>query len=201
MKKLLFGMLGALVLLGGTLVAPSEAVGRETDRQPVVREFNEDGTPAPGDEVIGRSVLRRDAHGLRANVSVRGLRPGGVYTFWWVVIQDDGDFPDDIFVANGAGAVVGRNGAARVSMRARLGDPGIEGFPPLGGASFGSLTDTVGSIVRVEIAYHGQAADAGDDLGTWLSDFWTGAGCPPETPNPNPEQPHCPVWYAATHLP
>jgi hypothetical protein len=56
----------------------------------------------------------------------------------------------------------------------------------------------MGSLVRIEIAYHGQAEDAGDDLGTWLEDFWTGSACPPDTPNPNPAQPHCPVWYAAT---
>ncbi|MDH3683132.1 MAG: hypothetical protein OEV40_24660, partial [Acidimicrobiia bacterium] len=77
----------------------------------------------------------------------------------------------------------------------------IEGFPVLGGASFASLDDPTGSLVRVEIAYHGQAKDAGDDLDAWLADFWTGAECPPETPNPNPDQPHCPVWYASTHAP
>jgi hypothetical protein len=90
---------------------------------------------------------------------------------------------------------------ALVRMRAYNGQPGIEGIPPLGGAEWHGLTDPLNSVVRVEIAYHGQAEDAGSDLKTWLSDFWTGAACPPDTPNPNPDQPHCPVYFAATHLP
>ena len=166
-----------------------------------MREWNNDGTPAPGDERIGRSQLVRSERGLRAHLHVSGLEPGGVYTFWWVVIQDDGDFPGDIYVQQGAGRVVGRHGRTRVFMQARTGDDGIVGFPPLEGALFGSLHDPLGSTVRVEIAYHGQAADAGDDLDAWLSDFWTGSACPPETPNPNPAQPHCPVYFASTHTP
>jgi len=204
-KKLLFGLLAAVLVSAGTLVSPVDAGGRHDNprksREPVVREFNEDGTAASGDEIVGRSKLRRTENGLRANVRVAGLEPGGVYTFWWVVPQGDGVFPDDIFVARGAGVVVGRNGKARVHMRAHTGQEGITGFPVLGDASFASLIDPQGALVRVEIAYHGQAADAGDDLDTWLGDFWTGAACPPDTPNPNPIQPHCPVWFAATHLP
>jgi len=72
--------------------------------------------------------------------------------------------------------------------------------------------------VHVEIAYHGQAADTGDELDVWLSDFWTGAACPlafdldpggstdgvdPDG-NPDPNfnkigQPHCPVAIVAIH--
>ncbi|MGI9612407.1 MAG: hypothetical protein ACR2QO_05835 [Acidimicrobiales bacterium] len=203
-KKLLFGLLAAIMVLAGTLVSPADAGGSHDrgrkSREPIVREFNEDGTAASGQEIVGRSQLRRSEHGLQANVRVRGLKPGGVYTFWWVVPQGN-LFPDDIFVARGAGVVVGRNGKARVRIRAHTGQEGIAGFPVLEGASFASLNDPEGATVRVEIAYHGQAADAGDDLDQWLSDFWTGAECPPETPNPNPNQPHCPVWFAATHQP
>ena len=59
--------------------------------------------------------------------------------------------------------------------------------------------DSTAAAVRVEVAYHGQVENAGDELPLWLYDFWTGDACPPETPNPNPAQPHCPVWFAATH--
>lgn len=203
-KRLLLALFTVLIALGGVLTSPVEA-GRDRrdrrDREPVVREWNEDGTAAPGDEVIGRSVLRRSERGLNAWVFLRGLEPGGVYTFWWVVPQDDQDFPGDIFVARGAGTVASRHGTAWVRMRARTGQAGIEGFPPIGDQRFDSLHDPLGATVRVEVAYHGQASDAGGDLTAWLSDFWTGAACPPDTPNPNPTQPHCPVWFAATHLP
>jgi hypothetical protein len=184
------------------LAAPADADGGHgADPAKIVVEWNEDGTAAPGDERVGTSVLKRRPDGLHARAHVRGLEPGGVYTFWWVVVQDDGDFPDDIHVQRGASVVVGDNGHARVTMRAQTGDPGILGFPPLGGALLADLTDPLGSTVRVEIAYHGQVEDAGADLDQWQSDFWTGAACPPETPNPNPMQPHCPVYYASTHTP
>ena len=191
-------ILGVLATL---FVAPAQAQGNAVDPETIVREWNEDGTAAPGDEKVGVSQLRRSPDGLHATAVARGLAPGGVYTFWWVVVQDDGDFPDDIHVQRGAGVVVGASGVARVTMSAQTGDPGILGFPPLGGALFADLTDPIGSVVRIEIAYHGQADDAGDDLDLWLSDFWSGAACPPDTPNPNPMQPHCPVYFASTHLP
>lgn len=188
------------------------------DQVPVVREFNEEGEAVEDGEIIGWSDLSRGSDGLQANVNVRGLTPGGVYTFWWVVphVFEDGApvIPSGVFVAGGAGTVVGADGTANVQMLAYTEQSGIEGFPPLDGAEWGSLTDPLGSIVRVEIAYHGQVEDAERDLGTFfptgdggsnletqLLDFWTGSACPPETANPNPDQPHCPVYFAATHLP
>ena len=45
---------------------------------------------------VGWSRLVRTADGLKASVFVRGLRPGGAYTFWWVSpyeFLDNGD-PD-----------------------------------------------------------------------------------------------------------
>lgn len=200
-KRVLFGLSAVVLMLAATLASPVDAGGGQRDREPVVREFNEDGTGAAGEEVVGRSVLRRGAEGLHAKVKMRGLEPGGVYTFWWVVPQGNGVFPDDIFVARGAGVVVGRSGRAKVEMQAEIGDEGITGFPVLGGALFASLVDPEGALVRVEVAYHGQVDNAGEDLEAWLSDFWTGAACPPATPNPNPMQPHCPVWFASTHMP
>ncbi len=191
-------MLATTVVAGPATAAP----GGPQDRAPVLREYREDGTPAPEPlEQVGTSRLVRSADGLEAKVRVAGLQPGGVYTFWWVVVQDDGTFPDDIFVALGAGAVVGRSGRAAVGMDAAVGEASIGGFEPAPGVvlEFDELRDPLNALVRVEIAYHGQAEDAGDELDAWLSDFWTGAACPPDTPNPNPAQPHCPVWFAATH--
>ena len=194
----------AASLLATTVVAgPAAATpGAPVDRAPVLREYLDNGTPAPEPlEQVGTSRLVRGPDGLEAQVRVTRLKPGGVYTFWWVVAQHDGTFPDDIFVALGAGAVVGASGRVAIRMNASLDEASIAGFEPAPGVvlEFDELHDPLDALVRVEIAYHGQAADAGDELHTWLSDFWTGAACPPETPNPNPAQPHCPVWFAATH--
>ncbi len=173
------------------------------DRQQLVVEFAgaADFTDATMvGEVLGWSQLKRDPDRLKAVVHAHGLEPGGVFTFWWVVVQDDATFPDDIFVALGAGAVVGPNGKATVHMSANKGDASIVGLPALGGALFGDLVDPANALVRVEVAYHGHVDDAGDALGQWLSDFWTGSACPTAGVN-DAGQPHCPVYFAATHLP
>ena len=152
-----------------------------------------------GDE-LGLSQLIRSRDDLKAVVHADGLKPGGVFTFWWVVVQDDGTFPEDIFVAHGASAIIGQNGKATVHMSAKKGDLSIVGLPALAGALFGDLVDPENSLVRVEVAYHGQVEDAGDDLDQWMSDFWSGSVCPQEGVNPA-DQPHCPVYFAATHVP
>ena len=152
-----------------------------------------------GDE-LGLSQLIRSRDDLKAVVHANGLKPGGVFTFWWVVVQDDGTFPDDIFVAHGDSAIIGQDGKATVNMSAEKGDPSIVGLPALAGALFGDLVDPENSLVRVEVAYHGQVEDAGDDLDQWMSDFWSGSVCPQEGVNPA-DQPHCPVYFAATHVP
>lgn len=191
-----------MVLVALSLVGAIPASAGNRDTQPVVHEWNADGTGGSLADV-GWSSLKRDADGLDAVVQIEGLIPGGVYTFWWVVVQGEGSFPDDIHVASGAGAVVPPNGKLTVKLQAATGDPAIEGFMPDGvnEIAFADLNDPLGSLVRVEIAYHGQAADAGDELGQWLYDFWTGDACPPETPNPIITQPHCPVHFASTHHP
>jgi hypothetical protein len=173
------------------------------DRQALAVEFAgaSDFTDATmvGDE-LGWSQLKRDPGRLKAVVHANGLKPGGVFTFWWVGVQDDATFPDDIFVALGASAVIGQNGKATVYMSAAKGDQSIVGLPALGGLLFGDLVDPENALVRVEVAYHGQVEDAGDDLGQWRSDFWTGSVCPQEGVNAA-GQPHCPVYFAATHAP
>jgi hypothetical protein len=129
-------------------------------------------------------VQVRISDGCSATVFARGLEPGGVYTFWCVSpyeFTNDGPvIPGSVFVARGAGLVVGDDGTARIQMSAYVGQPGIAGLPPLMGATWRDMKDPLTSIVRVEIAYHGQASDSANDaeLNEWLSDFWTGTVCP-----------------------
>jgi hypothetical protein len=137
---------------------------------------------------------------LEATVHVEGLPMGGVFTFWWVVRQGDpANAPFDWFVANGGGAVIAENGRATVHMSANIGQTAIEGMPFLPpGTGFSPLTDPHGAVVRVEIAYHGQVAEAGGNVEAWLADFWTGAACPASGTNIG-GQPFCPVYVAAQH--
>lgn len=197
-RALLIGLVMALAI-------PSTALAHDAERQDrpvrtvaaVIQEWNLDGTSSETTPTLGASRLTRRADGLESEVRMRGLMPGGVYTFWWVVVQRDGTFPDDIFVALGGSVIVSRSGRVVEQMRAELGQESITGFSPDGVNEivFAQLHDPLDSTVRIEIAYHGQAADAGDDLAVWLSDFWTGSACP----GPIGSQPHCPVFYAATH--
>jgi len=214
MRKVLTILMAAMAL-SLMLVAPSGAAGEQTDTQSegsersvdwakVVREFDDDGTPTDGTEGIGWSRLVRTADGLKAKLFVKGLKPGGVYTFWWVVPHStDPAIPDDVFVARGKAKVIGKTGMTFVTMRARTGQQGIEGFPPLEGAEWHPLTDPLNSVVRVEIAYHGQKKDAGTqaELDKWRSDFWTGSACPEPGGVNAAGQPFCPVYLAATHSP
>ena len=177
----------------------------DTDVAAVIREINEADAPDPGVDSIGWSRLARSDDGLRAKVTVHDLEPGGLYTFWWVVPQDFEDgapvIPGGVFVAYGASRVIGNSGTAVVNMQASTCQAGIDGLPALGGAEWKSLDDPLNSIVRVEIAYHGQASDAGGDISTWRTDFWTGSACPANGTTNLAGQPHCPVYLAATHLP
>jgi hypothetical protein len=195
------GWVGLLLVAAmvSLLVVPAGASASGADRQAVELEIDDGGEFTSGEATLGWSRLTRRGNGLEATVHVEGLRPGGVFTFWWVVPQDDATFPDDIFVGRGAGTVVGENGKATVHLSADVGDAGISGFPVIGDAEFASLHDPLGALVRVEIAYHGQASLAGDDLDQWLGDFWSGAACPASGDVNAAGQPHCPVYIAATH--
>ena len=206
MRRAFIGLLAAsLLAVPATATAHDETSGTKRGPSlsfsPIVQEWDFDGNAMENPPRVGWSVLLRRNRRLDALAQIRGLKPGGVYTFWWVVVQEDGTFPDDIFLAGGAARVVNEKGRTTVHMKARLGQDSIEGFMPDGvnELQFAPLSDTRGSIVRIEIAYHGQAKDAGGDLDVWLGDFWTGTACPPDTPNPNPTQPHCPIYYATTH--
>lgn len=200
-KTILIGLV--LALAGAGTAAVLAASDRGTDKQPIVRIF-EDGAPGDLAEIGTAKLIRRD-DGLKATAQVSGLTPGGVYTFWWVVIPADGVFPDNAFVAHGGGKVVGSNGKATERMKAGFGQSSIEGFLiPFQDLDF----DLATAEVHVEIAYHGQAAGIGDDLEKALGDFWTGTACPDNGNNPgsdigpgesNPGQPHCPVSLVAIY--
>ncbi len=188
-----------------TLVRP----GDEVETAPVLIEFGPDGAAVPEEEQesVGRAELIRSADGISTKTEIEGLRPGGVYTFWLVVYQGESEFPDDYFVNKGRGVVAGDDGRVAISMKSSTGDTSIEGWyvEDLGTeAKFAELYDPLGSQVRVEIVYHGQADRAGDQLNAWLTDFWTGD--PEVCANPLgtlgtgavPEHPYCAGYWAAT---
>jgi hypothetical protein len=219
MKKLT--VLLAALAMSMAVVAPVGAhtrTGSGSERQvswaEVVQEKSHSDAPATTKTRVGWSRLVRTSNGLQPSVFVRGFEPGGVYTFWWVspyefVDNGDPDSPNDpdvpsgVFVARGAGRVNGASGTAFVRMRARIGQDGIEGLPVLDGALWSEMRDPLTSIVRIEIAYHGQADEAGSraNLRTWLSDFWTGTAWSVHPATNDGGQPHCPVYIAATHTP
>jgi hypothetical protein len=112
-------------------------------------------------------------------------------------------------VAGEGARLIGPGGQATAVLKARAGDPSIAGFH----VPFNPLDFDLGSAeVHVEVAYHGQAEDAGSNLSTWRDDFWTGTACPSSF-GLNSDyvdvggdlnvggQPHCPVYIAAIHTP
>lgn len=195
-------------LLVGLGASPAMAVPRgDVSVEDVIEFLYLDGTGS-GD-VLGTSTLVRGDDRLWAKVTVDGLLPGGVYTFWWVIIPAGGTFPDDAFVAGEGGRIIGPGGQATAVLTARSGDPSITGFHvPFNPLDF----DLATAEIHVEVAYHGQAEDAGSNLSTWLNDFWTGTACP-RSFGINADydgvggdlnaggQPHCPVYIAAIHTP
>lgn len=202
-------LMAATLVVSLMIVAPvgaHERTRRSVSHAKIVQEHSEDDAPDATKRNIGWSRLVRTSDGYSATVFARGLEPGGVYTFWLVSpyhFGPDGPIiPTGVFVARGAGVVVGANGTARVQMSAEVGQPGIANFPVPGEESFHEMEDPLTSIVRVEIAYHGNVDEAGPgEVTTWLSDFWTGAACPSFLDPNLAGQPHCPVYLAATHMP
>lgn len=204
MKKHSLTLMAVAVSMSVVMAAPATAASESgVDSQPLVEHYELDGSVSG--QTIGRSDLIRRSDGLKASVQATSLIPGGVYTFWWVIIPTGGVFPDDTFVALGNSAIAGPNGKATVHMRAAAGQSSISGFL----FAFQDLDfDLATAEVRVEIAYHGLAEDAGSDLEHWMSDFWTGAACP-QAFGLNPGgtsgdlnaagQPFCPVFIASIH--
>jgi hypothetical protein len=185
----------------------------------VIQIFDSSGNPVSSSSSFGSVDLTRRDDGLDATTTVSGLTPDGVYTFWWVVGAAGFALPD-AYVASAGGEVIGSSGEATVTMSVDVGDSGILGFldalaenaPPASTAPFHDTfdLDPATAEAHIEIAYHGQASDAGGDVNAWLSDFWTGTACPEGESghNPggttgdhlvesNPAQPHCPVSYVA----
>ena len=204
----------AAATMSFAFVAPVDATATGAEKQPVVREWTEAGAPVDG-ETIGFTNLVRKPSGISGTTHAGGLKPGGVYTFWMVAVAP-AFFPDandltQIFVANGNSAVVGKNGGATVHWSASVGEASIVTPGPV----FDDALDNIDErIVRIEIAYHGQADDAVDQaaLNDWLSDFWSGDPTVCASPAFAPTnglplgaqgamQPHCPVNFASTHVP
>lgn len=205
-RRSAIALLSVLITILGAGTATAVPPG-QVSVEGVIEFLALDGTPA--NHTLGSSTLTRGDDRLWAKVAVDGLRPGGVYTFWWVIIPAGGSFPDDAFVAGEGGRIIGRNGQATAVLTAKAGDASIAGFH----LPFNPLDFDLGTAeVHVEVAYHGQAEDAGSNLSTWMSDFWTGTACPNSfdlnadyvgvgTDVNVGDQPHCPVYIAAIHSP
>jgi hypothetical protein len=207
MKKIL-SVIAAGVMLAVLVATPVGAATTGAERQPVLREWSDDGMAGNGD-VIGWTNLVRKSSGISGTTHVSGLRPDGVYTFW-IVGVDPAFLPmmtdlSKIYVDKGNAAVVGRNGRATVHWSAATGAASI--VTPVG-PLFGTLDDPEGRIVRIEIAYHGQVPEDGVVPAGWLDNFWEGdqsdvcSAMPFMAPGPIiAGQPHCPVFFASTHAP
>ena len=191
----------AAVVLGLVLPTASVAIASEgVEKAAIVHFFDDSGEPI-GPDVVGKATLIRRDDALKATAQVTGLKPGGVYTFWWVV-GDFAAFPD-VFVALGNSKVVAANGKATVRMTAYAGQPSISGFIDETTAPFRDTLDfdLQTAEVHVEVAYHGQIDDP-DYTSQWQADFWTGADglCPITGSTQAETQPHCPVSHAAIFL-
>jgi hypothetical protein len=93
MKKI--GIIIAIVLALGLLTA-SVAMARSNqgaEKQDIIQIFEVD-EPDVGEAIadpptVGKAKLIRREEGLKATAQVTGLKPGGVYTFWWLVGPQD----------------------------------------------------------------------------------------------------------------
>ena len=194
-----------LVLVLAMLTASMAIAGGKSNQDAtaldITKHFEAHDTPGiPISDSVGTATLTRRDDGLTATAKVEGLKPGGVYTFWWIVSDDFADFPTGVAAVGDGARVIGKSGKATVRMNVDLGDPSIEGFFGVKGwAGVDPWPDTPTSPfdatfdfdpataeVHIEIAYHGQKEDAGGNIGNWRSDFWTGTACPEGDPIYNP---------------
>lgn len=213
LRRLVFLISSALILmiLG---VVPVNASATGAEKVDVVQEWTLDGDPIKADHPsIGFTTLVRKPSGISGTTHVEGLHPDGVYTFW-VVAFDPLAFADPtnpdfslVYADNGGYAVVGQNGRATVHWSADSGASSID-TSAVFGPPLGVLADPLTRGVRVEIAYHGQVPEDGVVPSGWISNFWDG-DAPEVCPDPPfvsggpiiAAQPHCPVFFASTHLP
>lgn len=221
MKTLITSLLVGAAAVALPAVTPVDAQGnaRSTvDIQPIVQIFDDAGNAVEGNTFGSAKLIRRSTN-LMAIANLSGLTPGGLYTFWWVVIPEGSETnPHASFIANGAASIIGRSGRANITMKAESGQQSIEGFPFLttvGGPDNGLCNedlepapcfrpldfDISTAEVHVEVAYHGQVDDMTDEeVEVAKSDFWTGPACP-SVGEQAATQPHCPVSLVSVHEP
>jgi hypothetical protein len=146
---------------------------------------------------VGWTQLHRDDDGLKATVKTSGLMPGGVYTFWWVTVPT-GDPMEGVFVDLLGSTIVGQNGKATVHGSVAVGTPSIS-IPFDSFLTFVPMANPEEAVVRVEVAYHGQA-DSDNFSDDWVLDFWTGEEslC---SAFPGPGFNHCPIAQASQDVP
>jgi hypothetical protein len=201
----------ALAMLTASVAMAGGKSNKNAETPDIVQIFDAEGDSVepwePEGDIRGAVELTRRTDGLTATANATGLTPRRVNTFWWTLPSSTHPFGS--YVALGGSRVIGSSGEATVRMNADFGDPSVEGSGEYLGMPGASGTDpfqpvfdfgTLTGRVHVEIAYHRQKESAGDDIGMWRSDFWTGSACP-AIGSQNSSQPHCPVSYIAESLP
>ncbi len=185
-------IIASLVIALVLATASVALAGTSKSRTPIY----DDPSGTAGAEV-GWTQLHRDDDRLRATVKTSDLRPGGVYTFWWVTVPT-GDPMEGVFVDLLGSTIVGQNGKATVHGSVAEGTPSIP-IPFDSFLDFVPMTNPEGAVVRVEVAYHGQA-DSENFSDDWLLDFWTGEQ-PMCSEFPGPGFGHCPILQASQDVP
>jgi len=170
----------ALAMLTASMAIAGGKSNQDATPLDITKHFEALDTPDINiGESVGTATLTRRDDGLTATAKVEGLKPGGVYTFWWIVSDDFGDFPAGVAAVGDGARVIGNSGKATVRMNVDVGDPSIEGFfgvkgwddgidwPDTPTSPFDATFDFDPSTakVQIEIAYNGQKEDAGGDIG------------------------------------
>ena len=206
----------AAALVAAIVIAVAAAIalsgggddGEWTTVDMLVEYSEQDGAPIPHDEQPSRGTVRarRLPDRIEAEVDMRGLIPGGVYSFWLAVWQEVDEPSTAAFLASGGGAVADEDGVITSGrMSATVGTMATAGWV-LDGVEqvFAPLHSPLQNTMRVEVVYHGQADKAGDQLDLWLNDFWTGdpevCAEPVGTLGTGivPSLPYCAGYYGAT---
>lgn len=185
-------IIASLVIALVLATASVALAGTTTSRAPMY----DDPSGTSGNEV-GWTQLHRDDDRLRATVKTSDLKPGGVYTFWWVTVPT-GNPADGVFVDLLGSTIAGQNGKATVHGSVAVGTPSID-IPFDSFLTFVPMTNPEQAVVRVEVAYHGQA-DSENYSDDWLLDFWTGEE-PMCSEFPGPGFNHCPIVQASQDVP
>lgn len=149
----------------------------DIDSEALVETFTRNGLYETV-EVVGESELERKEDEIEIEIETSALVPGGVYSFWWVLLNDP-ENGSGLSVLWATGAIADEDGEIEVEVELKVGPEGIEGNPMVGSVyDFlvgDGLTNPFGARVEIQIVYHGQEEEAPKaELNDWLTTFWIG---------------------------